>query len=93
MARRKVFSEALGLPLDERARLAHELLLSLERKSKHGSEAIERAWAKEVERRMAEIDDGSAKLHSWEAVRGEVDRALRAIRRQRTDNSGGRGRR
>ena len=90
--RRNVFSEALGLPLDERAQLAHELLLSLEEESALDPEVVERAWAKEVDRRMREIDSGTAKLHSWTSVRREVDAALRSVRRERGGSPGGRGR-
>jgi putative addiction module component (TIGR02574 family) len=47
--------EVLSLPAEERARLAAKLLKSLETLSE---EEIEEEWAREAERRAAEIDAG-----------------------------------
>jgi putative addiction module component (TIGR02574 family) len=33
---------------------------------------IEAAWSKQIERRLAEVDDGTVELVSWEEVREEL---------------------
>jgi putative addiction module component (TIGR02574 family) len=52
-----VEAQALKLSPEERAKLADRLLSSL-----FEDQAIEDAWATEVERRIAEIESGRAKL-------------------------------
>ena len=47
-------AEALGLPSEERARLAERLLASLR---EEGSK-VERAWEEEIRRRLADFDAG-----------------------------------
>ncbi|HVT43372.1 MAG TPA: addiction module protein [Thermoanaerobaculia bacterium] len=51
----KLFEEAMNLPLDERARLAEELLASLDEKE----EDVEAAWAAGINRRAQEVRDGA----------------------------------
>ena len=55
----KLRSEALMLPEAERAELAHALVKSLD--ALNDADASE-AWDKEILRRLAEIDAGTAKL-------------------------------
>jgi putative addiction module component (TIGR02574 family) len=50
-------AEVLKLPAGERAALAQVLIASLDEEAE-----IEEAWAAEVERRIAEIEAGTAKL-------------------------------
>jgi len=57
--------EALHLPVSERARLAHKLLISLEELSE--AEVAE-AWLDEAERRAREIDEGLVQLIPAEEV-------------------------
>jgi putative addiction module component (TIGR02574 family) len=64
-----VLDAALKLPEKERARVAAELVASLDGEPEDGVEA---AWASEVERRIAEVDRGDARLLPWEQVRDEV---------------------
>ena len=52
-----VETEALKLSVEERARLADRLLASLSEDAE-----IDEAWAREVERRIAEIESGRAHL-------------------------------
>ena len=52
-----VETEALKLSVEERARLADRLLASLNEDAE-----IDEAWAREVERRIAEIESGRAQL-------------------------------
>jgi putative addiction module component (TIGR02574 family) len=66
---RKLYEEALALPLTERAELAADLLASLDGEPE---EDVEAAWAAEIERRardaVANPDDDVA----WEDVRAEL---------------------
>lgn len=64
----------LHLPIQQRAELAHKLLLSLEEQSEDG---IAQAWHAEAARRAAEIDSGQADIVPAE----EVSRAARALLR------------
>lgn len=57
--------EVLNLPVEDRARLARELLDSLEDLS---PEELERLWLDEAEQRAAEIDSGEVELVSSEDV-------------------------
>jgi putative addiction module component (TIGR02574 family) len=68
---RRLRSEALMLPEAERAELAHELVKSLDAPA---DADVADAWDKEILRRLAEIDAGTAKLID----RGEFKRRMRA---------------
>jgi putative addiction module component (TIGR02574 family) len=52
-----IVADALQLTAEERARVADKLLASLSE-----DPDIEQAWATEVERRLAEIESGRARL-------------------------------
>ena len=60
----KLLQEAMTLPLDERARLAEELLASLD-EMEHDVEA---AWAAEIQRRAQEVRDGAIPGEEWRTV-------------------------
>ncbi len=64
-----VLAEALEIDDNERAELATELIASLDGEPDEGAEA---AWATEIERRMADIDDGTATLTSWANVERRI---------------------
>jgi putative addiction module component (TIGR02574 family) len=66
--------EALKLPADERARLARELLNSLDDMPEA---EIDRLWLDEASRRATQIDAGEVELVSGE----EVDRKAQALLR------------
>lgn len=66
--------EALHLPATDRARLAHNLLLSLENLSE---DELSEAWLDEAERRAAEIDNGAVNLISAEEVSAKARTLLR----------------
>jgi putative addiction module component (TIGR02574 family) len=71
-ATRDLLSEALELPLDDRAKLAAELLESLE-----AAEAdVENAWAGEIERRVAAARAGELASTDWRAVLDRVEREV-----------------
>jgi putative addiction module component (TIGR02574 family) len=64
---------ALHLPMQQRAELAHKLLLSLEDESE---DEIAEAWRIEALRRSAEIDSGTVETISAEDARREVRKLL-----------------
>ena len=55
----RVFEEALSLPADVRLSLVEKLLTSLNLPI---DEEVERLWAEEAERRVAQIEEGKVKL-------------------------------
>ena len=71
-----MLSEALRLPVEERAKLALELLRSLDDEPEPG--ALE-AWDAEIERRGAEVDAGTADTISLEEYQAHI-RARRSAR-------------
>jgi putative addiction module component (TIGR02574 family) len=66
--------EVLKLPAEDRARLARELLQSLDELQ---PQELDRLWLEESSRRAAQIDAGEIDLVSAE----EVDRKARALLR------------
>ncbi len=64
--RDRVRADALSLPSEERARLAHDLITSLDEMQDPGAAE---AWLTELERRAREVETGSARLEDWAAVR------------------------
>ena len=70
----QIESEALSLPVEERALLAHRLLLSLEEISEP---EFDRLWGEESAQRAAEVDAGRVQAVSGE----EVARKARALLR------------
>lgn len=64
--------KALELPAEERVRLAEKLLATVH----EVDPAVEAAWGVEIQRRLAEIDSGAAKLIPSEEVFAEVRRIL-----------------
>jgi putative addiction module component (TIGR02574 family) len=65
---------ALKLPEKERARVAKELIASLD---EQWDEGVDEAWAAEVERRRVAVAQGREKLVPWEQVKDEVRAALK----------------
>ena len=65
---------ALRLPEKERARVAKELIASLD---EQWDEGVDEAWAAEVERRRVAVAQGREKLVPWEQVKDEVRAALK----------------
>lgn len=65
-----VLAAALELPIDERARIAHELIRSLDiAESDSGAES---AWTAELSQRLADIREGTATLMDLDEVDGYV---------------------
>ena len=66
--------EALGLPPEDRAKLAQKLLLSLDALSEEESE---QAWLIEADRRARELDRGDVQPISADEVRRKARALLR----------------
>jgi putative addiction module component (TIGR02574 family) len=67
-------ARARALSAEDRARLAEELLESLQGEADADAEA---AWDREIERRVAEIESGSVHLVAAEEVHAEARRLIR----------------
>ena len=70
----KLLSEALLLSEDERAELAQELMKSLDAPADRDAAD---AWDKEISRRLAEIDAGTAKLVDRAELRRRMQQRIR----------------
>ena len=75
----------LALPVSERARLAHELLLSLDAPAQ---EEVDAAWAQAISRRAQEIADGAVEPVDAEVAFERIRRRLRERRGQTSTSSG-----
>lgn len=69
--------DALNLPIDERARVAAELLASLDGDVTENAAEVEAAWAAEIERRARRVIAGESAGIAWEDVRARAEGALR----------------
>ena len=65
--------KALSLSPEERVQLAEELLATVQEVDAD----VEAAWDEEIKRRVAEIDNGTAKLIPAEEVFAEVRRLIK----------------
>ena len=74
MSTDELLAEALRLTRVDRARVAEELLSSLE----ESDEEVATAWATELERRSREVAEGHVQTSSWETVRTEISEGARA---------------
>lgn len=75
MTAENLLTQALQLPLDQRAKMAHELLLSLE--SEPMEEGYDAAWEQELVVRVKQIDEGTAELLDWREAQEEIRKKLR----------------
>lgn len=75
---KSILESALQLPREERARVAREIIASLDDPADQDATA---AWLVEVERRLDEVERGTATLVPWATVRRRVVDRLRAVRR------------
>jgi putative addiction module component (TIGR02574 family) len=72
---RKLLKAVLRLPAKERAAVAESLVKSLEEGVDPNAEA---AWAKEINRRVRDIDEGRTKLVPWSEVRRKLYRKVKS---------------
>lgn len=68
----RVLEAALTLDPADRARLARELIGSLEAPDAD----VEAAWRDEIRRRIDEVEAGTAELEDWETVRQRLRAAV-----------------
>ena len=72
----EISARAKTLSAEDRARLAEELLESLQGEADADADA-EAAWDREIERRVAEIESGAVRLIPSEEVHAEARRLIR----------------
>ena len=72
MSTDELLAEALRLTRVDRARVAEELLSSLE----ESDEEVANGWATELERRSREIAEGHVQTVSWETARIKILKEL-----------------
>ena len=72
---RAVLEAALSLPPGDRIELVESLIHSLDAPEEA---ALETAWNKEIDRRLAELDSGSAEMLSHEQALRRVREARKA---------------
>lgn len=82
MSTDELLAEALRLPRAERARVAEELLSSLE----EPDDEVAVRWATELERRAQEVAEGRVVTVAWETVRTEILKELERRRESRTSS-------
>ena len=70
----ELYEKASELSAEDRAQLASLLIDSLDERRDSG---VEEAWAKEIERRMAEYRAGRVRTISWQEVRAHLHRSDR----------------
>jgi putative addiction module component (TIGR02574 family) len=77
MSTEEILEAALALSLDDRAKVARELIASLDGAADADAES---AWTVEIARRMADIDAGRVQLVSREEVESRVAARLQRIK-------------
>lgn len=66
---KEIANKALDLSSEERAELVHELILSLDNLKDKG---VEKAWDMEIEKRVKDIKNGTAKGRPAEDILAEI---------------------
>lgn len=74
-AARMVLADALRLSVKARAHVATELLASLDGPSDPDAE---QTWVAEIERRVQDVEAGTAQLEPWSDVKRRIERTLLA---------------
>ncbi len=83
----ELLAELLRLPHDERARIAAELISSLDDPAEEvDEETWEAAWTAELERRSAEAAEGRVQSIPWETVHARLLKKLERMRAGRTSS-------
>ncbi len=68
MSADELLAQVLGLPRGDRARVAEEILASLE----EAEEDVAASWSQELMRRSSELADGSVTSVPWAAAREQI---------------------
>ncbi|MGH9381821.1 MAG: addiction module protein [Thermoanaerobaculia bacterium] len=79
MSTEELLAEALRLSRRERARLAEELLISLE----ETEESVVSAWADILDRRSREVSEGRVRPVTWATAREQIHTELERRRAAR----------
>jgi putative addiction module component (TIGR02574 family) len=82
MSTDELLAQVLGLPRTERARVAEEVLSSLE----EPDEEVARAWADELRRRSREVAEGRVQTVDWATARAGILQDLERRRAARTSS-------
>jgi putative addiction module component (TIGR02574 family) len=77
---RDVLSRALELPLKQRARIAQELIHSLDEDPPEDPEEVAKAWGEEIARRLDDLKTRKVKAVPWPTVKKDLDRTLRTVK-------------
>jgi putative addiction module component (TIGR02574 family) len=80
MSTEELLAQVLRLPRQDRARLAEELLASLEEAD---DAEVAAAWAPELERRSREVADGKVQTVTWDTARTGILAELKERRARR----------
>ena len=74
----EIEKELMTLPDQDRARIAHDLIISLDKDEETLTrEEWEAAWLEEIQKREEEIDSGKVKLVSHAEVMASLEAALK----------------
>jgi putative addiction module component (TIGR02574 family) len=84
----EICDRALKLGLDDRAKLAADLIASLGPGPVEKDEGYDEAWAEEIERRLDAIHDGSEATRPAEEVFAEMRKFLDELRSKRVAKQG-----
>jgi putative addiction module component (TIGR02574 family) len=76
MSTEELLAQVLGLPRSERARVAEEVLSSLE----EPDDQVAEAWSEELRRRSRDVADGRVPTVDWASARAEI---LQELERRR----------
>lgn len=77
-----LLAKVLRLPRNERARLAEQVLSSLE----ESDEQVAAAWASELERRSREVAEGRVQAVDWDTARAGILKELGQRRAPRSSS-------
>jgi putative addiction module component (TIGR02574 family) len=82
-AAERVISEALALPVSDRAKVVHRLLESLESVP---DDELDSTWLAELESRADQVENGQVTPVSWEAARESITSELNKRRAARSSS-------
>ncbi|MBW3597799.1 MAG: addiction module protein [Planctomycetes bacterium] len=77
-----IFDQALKLPEEQRAELAHQLLESLGGSDGESQTTFDQEWAEEIERRSAAYRSGEMPAEDWRVVMKRLRASLEEKRKQ-----------
>jgi hypothetical protein len=72
----EVLNAARELSSEDRAIVAHELLLTLEPEG--SDDAVEQAWAVEIRERLRRIREGRVEMRDWDEALADIRKSIQA---------------